>query len=107
MRGVLFQDGVQQLQEKIRVTFRKYQWRAKLDDVVMRSVSASEYAAIAKAIYHIGGLRRSCLSRFTVQHEIDPQEKSQATHIADQCVAVLQGLQAPDEMGADAQSILL
>src|SRR6267378_2393605 len=73
----------------------------------MRSVGAGENTAIAKTIHDIRGLQRSSFARFTVEHEIDPEEQSRATHIAYQCVAGLQRLQALNEMRADAQSVLL
>src|SRR6266852_3276863 len=72
-----------------------------------RAVGAGENAAIAQAIDHIGGLHRCSLARFTVEHKIDPQEKSRAAHVADQSMARLQRLQTFDEMCADAQGVLL
>ena len=107
LRRVFLQDEIQSLQEDFSVKFGENQRRAQLDDVVMRSVGAGENAAIAKAVDHVGGLQRSRLTRFTVEHKIDPQEQSRAAHIADQSVAGLQSLQAFDKMRANALGVLL
>src|SRR5260370_41450642 len=107
LRGVFLQNGIQRLDKKIRIGFGKNQRGAQLDDVVMRTVGAGENPAIAQAIDHIGGLQRSGLARFTVEDQVDPQEKARSAHIANRCVASLQRLQALDEMRADTQSALL
>src|SRR5882672_4608385 len=73
----------------------------------MRSVDARENAAIAKTIDHVRGWPPSRLARFTLEHKIDSEEQSRAAHVAYQCVAGLQRLQALDEMRADAQGVLL
>src|SRR5258708_13811000 len=73
----------------------------------MRAVGAGENAAIAKPIDDVGGLERSGLARFTVEYQIDRQEKSGPAQIANQSIAGLQSLQALDEMRADAQGALL
>src|SRR5712692_9500820 len=104
---VFLQNGIHCLDEKIRIGFGKNQRRAQLDDVVMWSVRAGENAAIAKAVHHIGSLQRSSLARFTVEHQIDPQEKPRPSHVPYQGIVGLQSLQAPDEMRANAQGALM
>src|SRR5712692_2388288 len=107
LRRVFLQNGIQLLDEKIRIGFGKNQRRAQLDDVVVRAVGSGENAAIAQAINHVSGLQRSGLSRFTVEHEVYPQEQTRAAHVTDQRMPRLQGLQALDQMRTDAQSMLL
>src|SRR5437899_1365349 len=106
LRRVFLQNGIQRLDEKIRIGFGKNQRRAQLDDVVVRAVGSVENAAIAQAINHVSGLQRSGLSRFTVEHEVYPQEQTRAAHVTDQSMPRLQGLQALDQMRTDAQSML-
>src|SRR6267143_5365945 len=47
-RGIFPEDGVQGLDEEIRIRFRKDQRRAQLEDVVMRTIRAGEDAAVAQ-----------------------------------------------------------
>ena len=76
LRCIVFQDGVQSLDEQTCIGFRENQRRAQLDDVVMRAVGAREDAAIAQAVDDVGRLQRGRLARFKVEHKIGSQEQS-------------------------------
>ena len=52
-RRVLAKYLIQSCREKIRIRFRKYQRRAQLDDVVMRSVRSSQDSAFPQPIHDV------------------------------------------------------
>src|SRR5258706_2064926 len=107
LRGILPEDRVQGLGEKICVRFRKDQRRAQLEDVVVRTVRAGKDAAVTQPVDDVRCLQRRRLSRFAIEHKINSQEKSGPAHVADQIMTLLQFPQTADEMVSNIQATLL
>ena len=95
------------MNEEFRVGLRENQRGTELDDVVMGAVGAREDAAIAKAIDDVGRLQRRRVAGVAIENEIDSQKKPRAAYIADQLVALLQGLQAIHQVSAYPQGVRL
>ena len=76
LRRVFLEDGCERGAKQIGVCFRKNQRRAKLDDVVIRTVGASEHAAVAKPVDDVVGFVGRRFTGRRVAHKIDAEEQA-------------------------------
>jgi hypothetical protein len=65
---------VQNSDEEIRICLRKYQRWPKFENVMMRTVSAREYSAVAQPINDIVSLFGGRFTRVTVKYQVDAEE---------------------------------
>ena len=68
--GIFRQDVFKSCGQKFRVSFRNYQRRPQLDDIVMRPIGAGKNAAFAQPVDHVRRLQWSGRASVAIQHQI-------------------------------------
>jgi hypothetical protein len=81
--------------------------RAKLNDVLMRPVSAREDTKIAEAVDDVGGLLRGGRAGIAIVYEIEAEKEAGAANIAKEWILGLQRSQSGNPTRTDFQGILL
>ena len=84
----------------------KAERRANLEDVAIGAGNAYQDIAVAQYFHDCGCGRSVWLLRLAVAHEFDADVKSLSPHVADAIVALGDGSELSQEIGADLECVL-